>query len=145
MMPYCSTFDLKKIRADIMGHGVSSWSDQIGLADEQINLTLARSWYRGVAADMDITDGFDPEKITDAGQLRMAACYLTLSLIYQSLASNTDVTGNTFFQQAELYSGKYEDEINAVLEAGIDYDFPGTANDAAETRRRPRRLVLALA
>jgi hypothetical protein len=64
--------------------------------------------------------GIDPEGVQTPDQLKLAAVYQELSLIYRDMSSRGD--SNAEFK-AELYASMYNDELEALH---IDYQAPMT-------------------
>lgn len=55
--------------------------------------------------------GVDPEQLADPSELRLAAIFLELSLMYQDMAALED-TGNA--QKADYYGRRFDHELNGI-------------------------------
>jgi hypothetical protein len=126
-MAYCALTDLEKIRPNIsaLGGDGATFADQITEADSFVNRELER-WYETVAPDHDIdpySTPFSSDQMPDDGlQVKRAACYKALELIYLYLSNDTpDPDG--FMRQSDHFAKKYSDEIRTTLSLGIKYDW----------------------
>ncbi len=142
-MAYASEQDMLRFRPDILSLGTASWSDQLKMADTDINRYLDTNWYRGAAQERGFNwkeedYAFDPSSILKPEQLTLAATYLALSLAYGTLAKNTGDDG--FAPQRDDYRKLYDTEMEAVVLYGIDYEWPDAKEETA-VRRAPRGLV----
>ena len=125
MSYYCAATDLQRTRSDIVDAGVDSLDDYIDDAEAQINDRLDTAWYRGAARERGIDyveTRFDPDLVTVTSQIKAVAVYLTLALVYESVSRSDDET-DPFAQLGRRYRNLYMVEIEALLQAGIDYDY----------------------
>ena len=142
-MAYCNDADLQKLRPDILDLGTPTWTDQIKIADAEIDRFLDTNWYRGVAQEHGLNwkeddYAFDSNNLLNPDQVKIASVYLSLSLAYGALAKNS--TDDGFSPQRDDYRKLFNTEIEAVVIYGMDYDWPNIGEEVA-TRRGPRRLV----
>jgi len=157
-MTYADDDDLLLIRPDILSMGTPNWDDQHEEAAAIIDRALDLSWYRAAAterlygqtyANASVLRGFEWKAypfnplllLNAAGQLKRLSCYKALELAYGCLAKGTE---DSFEKLRDYYAGQYAAELQAVLAAGLDYDWDASgAIDATETTepQQPRRLV----
>ena len=144
MAEYCDESDLIKIRPSILELGVDSWSDQIVEAGDIIDRAIEANWYRRIAEENSVdwrTTLFDRDQLTNASsQVRRAACYKTLELIFMYLMKHR--VDDAFEKQRKLFSELYLNEMRDVLISGLDYDWDddGLSSDEISVPQ-VRRLV----
>ncbi len=138
--------DLIEIRPDILSYGITDFDVQMQESEDIINRTLDARWYRNVADDFGLNwriTTFDPElALNGAVQLKRLACYKSLQLIYLHLMKEA-IEPDAFERQMDTFKKLYKEELNEVLNAGIDYDFDDDGSIAAGENILPkiRRLV----
>lgn len=144
MVTYCTDDDLLKYRPNIMDLGVDDWSEQRAEAYRLINRVITARWYRTAAPEM----GFDPRvTVFDSTKVRADTfkaleAFKTLELAYTTLKK--DGHEEDGFERAEKsFRKKYNEELELILAAGIDYDWDdsGTMLETELYLRTPRRLV----
>lgn len=146
MAEYCTESDLVKVRPDIMDQGVDDWSDQIEEAGNIIDRAIETYWYRRIAEENDIDwreTVFDRDLLLTAStQLTRLASYKTLEHAYMYLEKNTKEP-DAFERQREMFKKLYDDELDAVLDTGLDYDWDESGAIVAGENIIPqvRRLV----
>lgn len=142
-MAYSSDADLQKVKPAILEYGVAAWTDQRTEAERQINRAIDTRWYREAASDRGIDwrkTPFNPERIKKADVVRLSVLG-TLVEVFTYLAK--DGTEDAFAEEAAIFERKYRDELEAVLAAGIQYDWDadGTIESNEKGPAAVRRLV----
>jgi len=142
-MIYSSDIDLQNIRPQVMDYGIDDFSEFHREAGVMIDRYLSTAWYPGAC----VVNGYSPYTTQfDASLLilpkpgfRMAAAYLTLSLIYEFLSKDTEDC--PFRDQSDRYQFKFKAEIDAVIEAGIAYDWDNVVELSDPDVKPVRRLM----
>jgi hypothetical protein len=140
--PYCTDADLEKIRPNILQLGISTWDTQIEEAGLIIDRALDANWYRAHAADSGLDPRitpFDREKLSKTELVRLGS-YKTLELAYMFLMK--DHVDDAFEKQRKLFQSQYREELDAVLAAGLEYDFSADSTLTYDEKqmRKIRRL-----
>ncbi len=143
-MTYCVDTDLVKYRSNIMDLGVVSWENQREEAYEMINRVISARWYRGASKVMGYDYRFTPfdSDLVMNDNLKRLECFKALELAYMILKK--DGPKQDGFERAESsFRDRYNEELESVLAAGVDYDWDGDGeqNDDEHTIRVSRRIV----
>ena len=145
---------LQKIQPDILGFGVTTFVDQIQFAENDVLRRIREEWwerYRHQVRYKDITKVTSVEmtnrKLTK-NQWELSVVYLALlKYIYPILTKWRDPdTGegkDTFQVQLDFYRDRYEEEFQAILRDGVEYDEDGggTVSDSEKESLHQLRLV----
>lgn len=137
---YHSDDDLTDVRPNIFDYGVTDFEAQMLEAERVINRTLDARWYRNVALNSGLdwrATPFDPTLLLNVEQVKKLAVYKSLQLIYIHLMKETR-DPDVFERQAETFYKMYKDELQEVLNAGIDYDWDESGEVEAEESLKPR-------
>ena len=141
-MIYSTDADLEEVQKDIMLHGVDSWDPQHIAASEIINRAIRVQWFKPLAKTMGHTDAFDADLLLEPETFNRLSIYKALELAY--LAIMQDMSENNPFDMKRLiFQELYEAELNAVLIAGISYDWDGSGTiepDESNISRQPRTI-----
>ena len=125
--------DLQKIQPDILGFGITDFGVQIQLAENDVLRQIRAEWwerYRHQVRYKDITKVTTVEitnsKLTNA-QWTQSVVYLALwKYVYPILTKWRDPDtgeGKDAFQvQIDFYRDRYEEEFQAILRDGVEYD-----------------------
>ena len=146
--------DLQKIQPDILGFGIADFEVQIQLAENDVLRRIREEWwerYRHNVRYKDITKTTAVEmvdtKLTDA-QWQQCVVYLSLwKYVYPQLTKwrdpNTGEGKDNFQVQIDFYKDRYEEEFQAVLRDGVEYDESGdgTVQDSEKESMHNLRLV----
>ena len=114
-------------------------------AEDIINRTIDSQWYRNNALNYSVdwrSTPFDSTLLLNADtQLRRLATYKSLQLIYLYLMKESK-DPDPFERQKDTFKRLYQDELNDVLKAGLDYDWNETGSLDSSERFLPsiRRL-----
>ena len=145
---------LQKIQPDILGFGITDFGDQLQLAENDVIRRIREEWwerYRHTVRYKDITKVTSVEmtnsKLTNA-QWTQSVVYLALwKYVYPILTKWRDPdTGegkDTFQVQIDFYRDRYEEEFQAVLRDGVEYDedSSGSVSDSEKEPIHHLRLV----
>ena len=145
---------LQKIQPDILGFGITTFVDQIQFAENDVLRRVREEWwerYRHQVRYKDITKVTSVEmensKLT-ASQWELSVVYLALwKYVYPQLTKWRDPdTGegkDTFQVQIDFYRDRYEEEFQAVMRDGVEYDESGdgTVQDSEKESMHNLRLV----
>ena len=131
-MAFSTDIDLQDIIPDILDFGIPSFADEHLLAQADIERTLRAKWYPKLqlASEMDAT------LLTDS-QFTKAACYLVLWKYALPKLTNW-VDGDRFQNMIEFYKSRYAEELEGVMQDGIEYD----ANDDSVITEEEKRPVI---
>tara|TARA_Y100000592_G_scaffold80629_1_gene127495 strand:- start:101 stop:577 length:477 start_codon:yes stop_codon:yes gene_type:complete len=145
---------LQKIQPDILGFGITTFVDQIQFAENDVLRRIREEWwerYRHQVRYKDITKVTTVEmtnsKLTPS-QWELSVVYLALwKYIYPQLTKWRDPdTGegkDTFQVQIDFYRDRYEEEFQAILRDGVEYNEneDGTVQDSEKEPLHMLRLV----
>ena len=146
--------NLQKIQPDILDFGITTFVDQIQFAENDVLRRIREEWwerYRHQVRYKDITKVTSVEmtnsKLTPA-QWELSVVYLALwKYIYPQLTKWRDPdTGegkDTFQVQIDFYRDRYEEEFQAILRDGVEYNEneDGTVQDSEKEPLHMLRLV----
>ena len=116
---------LQKIQPDILGFGISDFADQLQFAENDVLRRIREEWwerYRHQVRYKDITKitsvEMDSSKLTGEGK-------------------------DAFQVQIDFYRERYEEEFQAILRDGVEYDEDGggTVSDSEKEPIHFLRLV----
>ncbi len=137
--------DVQEYQPDIAAYGIATFEPQLQHAENDVLRRVREEWwerYRHTVRYKDITKVTSVEmtnsKLT-ASQWTRAVVYKALSdyILPQLTKWKTPDGDNDAFQaQIKFYSTKYDEEFQAILRDGIEYDEDGDAsvsNDEKET------------
>lgn len=116
-MAFSTDSDLMEIIPDILSFGIASFSDKHSLAQAEIERELRAKWY----PMMKLADEMDATLLT-ASQWTKASAYLVLWKHALPKLTNW-VDGDRFQNMITFYKTRYEEELNAVIRDGVEYDF----------------------
>ena len=146
--------DLQKIQPDILGFGITDFADQLQFAENDVLRRVREEWwerYRHQVRYKDITKVTSVEmtnsKLTNS-QWTQSVVYLALwKYAYPILTKWKDPdTGegkDTFQVQIDFYRDRYEEEFQAILRDGVEYDEDGdsSVSDSEKEALHQLRLV----
>lgn len=143
-MTYCTDSDMEKYRPNILGLGVSDWESQREEAYSMINRVIIARWYRKAAPEMGYdpnTTFFDPSWVREGTLTRLEA-FKAIELAMMHLKKDTPEEDG-FERMEKSFRRRYNEELEMVLAAGIDYDWSasGTFDDDEVYIRVQRRLI----
>jgi hypothetical protein len=139
MAAYSTDSDLVAIRPNILGLGVTAWTAKHDEAATLINRALESMWYKRAAEEHEVDWGdtpFDSSKV-DKTQLVRLSCYKVLELAYLYLMKDSP-EADGFAREREIFARMYNDELNAVLQTGISYDWDASGTVETDERCEPR-------
>jgi len=142
---YHTEDDLVEVRPDILSYGASDLEPQMLEGESIINRTIESRWYRAAAAENGLnfhTTVFNPALLLNADdQLKRLAVYKSLQLSYLYLMKEAPEP-DAFERQMSTFRKLYEEELQLVLGAGLDYDWDESGAIEAGENLQPtyRRL-----
>lgn len=147
MTAYATDSDLTEYVPTIFDHGVNSFTTELTRATEDVKRWIEINWY-----NKNFTTGFnqvgrrigsefDASKLTDT-QWKRATVYLALYAYILPRLSPFRVEGDSFQQQISFYKARYNEEINAAMAKGVEYDLDGDSviENNEKYRHRKDRL-----
>jgi hypothetical protein len=132
VMAFSQDSDLTDIQPDILSLGIDAFTDEHAKAEADIKREIrSRFWSRtGRAGEMD-------ETLLTESQWTRAAAYLVLWKYALPQLTNW-VDGDRFTQMISFYRDMYHQEVNAVFEDGVEYDF----NDDGTVEHKEKNLYI---
>jgi len=150
-MAMSSDADLIKYQPDILTYGIDEFTDEHAKARDDILRRLREEWWvrsRNVT-NYDISRSLpslemDNSKLTES-QFTRCAVYRVLSEYALPMLTKWNAEGNEDKFQVMMmhYRKKYDEEFNAILRDGVDYDFDndGTVEDTEKQPFHTRRII----
>jgi len=135
-MAFSSDSDLTDIQPDILSLGLNSFADEHAKAEADIKREIRAKWWStlGRTGEMDDT-------LLTGTQWTKANAYLVLWKYALPQLTNW-VDGDRFMSMISFYKDMYHQELNAVFEDGVEYDFndDGTIDDGEKDSFLTNRL-----
>ena len=145
---------VQEYQPDIAGFGIASFDTQLQHAEDDVIRQVREEWwerYRHTVRYKDITKvtsiELDKSKLTPS-QWRRSVCYKALAdYIFPMLSKFRDPdTGegkDSFQVQMDYYRNRYNEEFQAVLRDGVEYDEDGggTISDSEKEPIHTLRLI----
>lgn len=143
--------DLLEYQADILTYGIDEFTDYHAKAREDILRRLRDEWWsrsRGMA-NYDISRSLpnlemDADRLTESQFTRCAVFRVLSEYALPQLTKWNAVGDEDKFQVMMMhYRKKYDEEFNAVLRDGVEYDYDndGTVEQTEQQPMHTRRLV----
>lgn len=145
--------DVQNYQPDITEYGVTDFDTQLQFAEDDVIRRIREEWwerYRHTVRYKDITKitslELDSSKLTNS-QWNRCVVYRALSeYIYPMLSKFKDPQGgdgaDTFQVKLEFYRARYNEEFQAVLRDGVEYDEDGDSSIAADEKEPIHHLRL---
>ena len=118
-MAFSTDTDLQAIVPDILSFGIASFASEHALAQADIERDIRFKWY----PKLQLSSEMNPALLTDS-QWTKTASYLVLWKYALPKLTNW-VDGDRFQNMIDFYKTRYSEEIESVLQDGVEYD----AND----------------
>jgi hypothetical protein len=140
-MAFCTIEDLEKVRPNIRSLGIpdDKLEQFISESDDIITRVLTSRWYRPVAERYGVDPRetlFDVDLLLESeAELTRLGCYKTLELMYLHAANDTPEEDG-FSRASKTFEKKFKDELDAVLEAGLSYDWDESGSIALAEERQ---------
>jgi hypothetical protein len=145
-MAYATNEDLVKLHPTILDHGIVDWTDEIQLAEDDINLIIKTKWFvqefgslrtRGMV----IAPIFNPALLVPE-QWTKATAYRALYAYILPKLSTFRPEGDTFSTAADFFDQRYDEEMDLQLSAGVMYDLnaDGTIKESEKFPSLQNRL-----
>lgn len=133
--------DLTEIRPDIFSYGYTDFENQMQESEDIISRTIESKWYRTRAEEVGVdwrSTEFDRTLLLEAStQLRRVASYKSLELIYLFLMKEAPEP-DAFERQMNTFKKLYNEEIQEVLDSGLDYDWDESGGIDPGENKLPR-------
>ena len=129
-MAFSTDSDLEAIVPDILSLGIDSFAGEHALAQADIERHLRSKWY----PKLQLASEMDASLLTES-QWTKTASYLVLWKYALPKLTNW-VDGDRFQNMIDFYKSRYAEELESVLQDGVEYD----ANDdnvVTEEEKRP--------
>jgi len=129
-MAFSTDSDLQAIVPDILDFGIASFANEHALAQADIERVIRAKWY----PKLQLTSEMDATLLTDS-QWTKTSSYLVLWKYALPKLTNW-VDGDRFQNMIEFYKSRYSEELESVLQDGVEYD----ANDdsvVTDEEKRP--------
>ena len=115
-MAFATNQILQDYVPDIFDHGVDDWTDELTKAEGDVVMQIRIQYWNKVNS----RGSFDKTKLTES-QWTRATVYRALSTHIMPKLSTFRVD-DVFIEQIKFYKEQYEEEFNAQLGVGIEYD-----------------------
>jgi hypothetical protein len=115
-MAFSTDTDLQAIVPDILSFGIASFASEHALARADIERDIRFKWY----PKLRLSSEMNPALLTDS-QWTKTASYLVLWKYALPKLTNW-VEGDRFQNMIEFYKTRYSEEIESVLQDGVEYD-----------------------
>jgi hypothetical protein len=118
-MAFSTDANLSDLVPDILQLGIDAFTDEHEKAQSDIERELRIKWWpkKGLSGEMDNT------KLTDS-QFTRCSSYLVLWRYALPQLTNW-VDGDRFTSMIEFYKSRYGEELEAILQDGVEYDADG--------------------
>jgi len=116
-MPYSTDADLQDYQSDILDFGILSFAEEHARAQADIQRRLRGEWYPKAgfsATEMD-------SSLLTSSQFTRLSVYLVLWR-YALPALTNWAEGDRFQMMIAFYKARYEEEWDAILKDGVEYD-----------------------
>lgn len=119
-MAFSTDTDLTAISPDILSLGIASFADEHAKAEADIKRELRAKWwpYTGYSGEMDDT------LLINEAQFTRCNAYLVLWKYALPKLTNW-VDGDRFREMQAFYKDLYNQELQAILDDGVQYDRDG--------------------
>ena len=115
-MAFSTDTDLQAIVPDILSFGIASFASEHALAQADIERDIRFKWY----PKLQLSSEMNPALLTDS-QWTKTASYLVLWKYALPKLTNW-VDGDRFQNMIEFYKTRFSEEIESVLQDGVEYD-----------------------
>ena len=128
-MSFATNQDLVEFYPTAMDHGVGDWTAELTQAQGDVETMIKSRWFNKEfdtgSTRYRIVGGFptynpallNPGQWTRATVFRALACYILPNL------STFRPEGDSFREQLNFFSSRFEEEFNLQLGAGVEYDM----------------------
>jgi hypothetical protein len=132
-MAFSEDSNLTELVPDILDFGISSFSDEHGRAQADIEREIRNRWWhrKGIAGEMDVS------YLTDSQWTRSAAYLVLWKYALPQLTNWVD--DDRFLQMIDFYKARYGEELDAVFQDGVEYDAD---NDGTVTDKEKEPVAL---
>ena len=129
-MAFSTDSDLVELIPDILDLGIANFVEYHAKAEADIKREIRRKWWPKTGNKGEMDDSL----LTDA-QWTIASSYLVLWKYALPQLTNW-VDGDRFQNMITFYKTRYEEELNAAIRDGVEYDF-NDDNTVSESEKSP--------
>ena len=126
MTTFATNDDILKYFPTAFEHGVADWTDELALAQTDVELKIKSKWYVSAftssRAAYSSSERFDPELLT-ASQWTKSTVYRALSDYILPKLSTFRPEGDPFQVQIDFFSKKFAEELDMQITSGVEYDI----------------------
>jgi len=135
-MAFSTDSDLTALVPDILDLGIDSFAGEHAKAEADLTREIRNKWWprTGFSGEMDAS------LLTDAQFTRCNAYLVLWKYALPKLTNWTD--GDRFQEMITFYKARYSEELNAIIDDGIEYDKndDGTITDKEKESKYSGRL-----
>jgi len=145
MANYAGRDDMVRVCAMVAGLD-TDLTDVLTKATEILNRDITRLWYRRQCDERGVdwaSTAFDQDKLVDVSVLADVATFKALELAGDQLTQHPGTKdGRDQWQEIRDHFGnRYQEELEAVLDYGLEYEWSASDNEIATVpSRRLRRM-----
>lgn len=127
-MSFATNEDLVDIYPTAMDHGVADWTAELSQAQKDVETLIKSRWFNKEFSQntkyrsAPIAPTYNPALLTEA-QWTRATCYRALACYILPKLSTFRPEGDSFREQLNFYSNRFDEEFNLQLGAGVEYDY----------------------
>jgi hypothetical protein len=127
-MPFATNNDLVKLYSDAMEHGVTDWTEELTLAQSDVETLIKTRWFNlefGSGVRMRFSPSlpqFNPALLTET-QWTRTTVYRALAVYILPKLSTFRPEGDSFREQLAFYQNRFEEELAMQLASGVEYDL----------------------
>lgn len=149
MATFAQDSDILEYAPDIKNYGIQDYTDLHSKTYDDILRLLNIRWWPTAnygTRDISVLGGIDtklsPSKL-DSSQFTRAAVYHVLYQYIYPRLSTFEVEGDTFREKMAYYKEKFNEEIDSILQVGVNYDLDssGTYEDSEKQSFYQGRLI----
>ena len=127
-MSFATNEDLVDIYPTAMDHGVADWTAELAQAQGDVETLIKSRWFNREFSQntkyrsAPIAPVYNPALLTES-QWTRATCYRALACYILPKLSTFRPEGDSFREQLNFYSNRFDEEFNLQLGAGVEYDY----------------------
>lgn len=125
MTTFATNDDILKYFPTAFDHGVADWTDELDLAQGDVELKIKSKWFIGEYGPNRVlaptSPVFNPDLLT-ASQWTKATVYRALCDYILPKLSTFRPEGDPFQVQIDFFSKKFAEELDMQITSGVEYD-----------------------
>ena len=125
-MAFATNGDLLQYVPTIFDHGVEGFDAEIALAETDVVRYIQINWFN---KQFDAAT-FDADKLVDA-QWNRATIYCALYAYILPQLATWRPEGDSFQEQIKFYKNRFNEEIEAEMAKGVEYDLDDDGNTSS--------------